>query len=75
MKMRRRELGLFGLSRKRRGQLRVQRLEGQESFRIAPLLQANAWAVFPAEAQSLAAGALVRVFPMEPGSTITSFQE
>ncbi len=57
------------------GQLRVQRLEGQESFRIAPLLQANAWAVFPAEAQSLAAGALVPVFPMEPGSTITSFQE
>lgn len=40
---------------------RVRILDGQESFRIRPLLDANAWAVVPAEVESLAAGALVEV--------------
>ncbi|HZX80424.1 MAG TPA: gephyrin-like molybdotransferase Glp [Lysobacter sp.] len=36
-------------------------LGGQESFRIRPLLDANAWAVVPADVDSLPAGARVRV--------------
>lgn len=36
-------------------------LGGQESFRIRPLLDANAWAVVDADVDALAAGACVRV--------------
>jgi molybdopterin molybdotransferase len=43
------------------GRLQVQLLAGQESFRIAPLLAANAWAVLDEEATQLPAGALVEV--------------
>ena len=39
----------------------VEVLGGQESFRIRPLLGANAWAVVPADVDALAAGARVRV--------------
>jgi molybdopterin molybdotransferase len=45
------------------GRARVEVLPGQESFRILPLAQANAWAVLPAEAAALAAGTLVEVYP------------
>ena len=43
------------------GRLQVRLLAGQESFRIAPLLAANAWAVLDEEATHLPAGALVEV--------------
>ncbi|HSM11653.1 MAG TPA: molybdopterin molybdotransferase MoeA, partial [Lysobacter sp.] len=43
------------------GQLQVELLAGQESFRIAPLLAANAWAVLDEEVTQLPAGALVEV--------------
>jgi molybdopterin molybdotransferase len=43
------------------GMLGVELLGGQESFRIRPLLDANAWAVVPAEAETLDAGAPVEV--------------
>lgn len=43
------------------GQLRAEVLNGQESFRIQPLLAANAWIVVPEGATELAAGALVEV--------------
>lgn len=39
----------------------VRLLHGQESFRVAPLAQANGWAVVPADAGALASGALVDV--------------
>lgn len=45
-----------------RGQARVHMLGGQESFRIRPLLDANAWAVVLADADSLEAGAGIDVF-------------
>jgi len=58
------------------GHLGVEILEGQESYRIRPLAEANAWAVMPAEVDVLAAGALVDVygvghleFPLPCGST------
>lgn len=38
------------------GRARVQVLGGQESFRIRPLLDANAWAVVPADVDALEAG-------------------
>jgi molybdopterin molybdotransferase len=43
------------------GHLSVQVLEGQESYRIRPLAEANAWAVVPVEATELPAGTLVEV--------------
>lgn len=45
------------------GMARVHVLGGQESFRIRPLLDANAWAVVPADVDALDAGAAVHVVP------------
>lgn len=44
------------------GRLGVEVLEGQESYRIRPLADANAWAVVPADVDALPAGALIDVF-------------
>lgn len=44
------------------GCLRAQVLHGQESFRIAPLAQGNAWIVIDEAAQDLPEGALVDVY-------------
>lgn len=43
------------------GGVRVHVLGGQESFRIRPLVDANAWVVVPADVDALDAGALVEV--------------
>jgi molybdopterin molybdotransferase len=43
------------------GKLAIEVLGGQESYRIRPLSDANAWAVIPAETDALAAGSLVDV--------------
>lgn len=43
----------------------LQLLEGQESYRIGSLLQANAWAVLDEDANELPAGALVDVLPRD----------
>ena len=43
------------------GRLAVEVLDGQESYRIRPLSDANAWAVVPADVDALPAGALVDV--------------
>ncbi|MBX3725277.1 MAG: molybdopterin molybdotransferase MoeA [Xanthomonadales bacterium] len=48
------------------GTLAVDLLPGQESFRIAPLARANAWAVLPEDGESLAAGTPVAVYPLSP---------
>lgn len=47
------------------GTLAVDLLPGQESFRIAPLARANAWAVLPEDAARLDAGAAVAVLPQD----------
>jgi len=44
------------------GRLAVEVLDGQESYRIAPLSEANAWAVVPADVDALPAGALVDIY-------------
>ncbi len=44
------------------GQLKVHLLKGQESFRIQPLLQSNAWALLPEAASSLAENELVELY-------------
>lgn len=44
------------------GRLAVDVLDGQESYRIRPLSEANAWAVIPADVDVLPAGALVDVY-------------
>lgn len=43
------------------GQLQAQVLPGQESFRIAPLLQSNAWVAIDEDAGAVPLGALVEV--------------
>ncbi len=45
------------------GRVRVHPLRGQESFRIAPLRDANAWALLPEDDGCIAAGTLVDVLP------------
>jgi molybdopterin molybdotransferase len=48
-------------------ELQVQILPGQESFRIAPFVQANAWVVLPENASVLEAGTLLPCFANEFG--------
>ena len=50
------------------GQIEI--LPGQQSFRIAPLLAANGWAVLPAGKAEFAAGDRVGFEPFIPGSVI-----
>ncbi len=44
------------------GGLRARVLKGQESFKVLPLLVANAWIVVPAESMALEAGGMVDVY-------------
>jgi molybdopterin molybdotransferase len=44
------------------GQLSVEVLGGQESYRIRPLADANVWTIVPADVDTLPAGALVDVY-------------
>ncbi len=48
------------------GQLQVEVLPGQESFRILPLAQANCWAVIDEGSESLPVGARVQVAGLYP---------
>ena len=58
------------------GQLKVSLLKGQESFRIQPLLQSNAWALLPETASSLAENALVELYGIHGnGLTISATQD
>lgn len=54
----------------RDGRAGVTLLPGQESFRIRPLLDANAWAVLPEDADLLPAGTPVEVFGLQPDTLI-----
>lgn len=47
--------------------LQVTLLDGQESFRMAPLLKANAWATLPRETDEPADGTMIDVLPLDPG--------
>lgn len=51
------------------GRLSVRALKGQESFKTAPLLLADAWLVLPEDAEMVAAGSLVPVFPLRPAGS------
>ena len=44
------------------GRLSARVLKGQESFKVLPLLVANAWVVVPAESMEMAAGGMVDVY-------------
>lgn len=50
------------LQRDDQGRLSATVLKGQESFRIRPLLQSNAWAVLPEQGASMPAGTLVDLY-------------
>ncbi len=50
------------------GRLAVRSLKGQESFKTAPLLAADAWIVLAEHSDTLPAGTHVRVYPLRPGS-------
>jgi molybdopterin molybdotransferase len=45
---------------------KVSCLKGQSSFMVSPLLEANAWVVFPEEGSVLAEGTWVDVYPLHP---------
>lgn len=47
------------------GRLGVELLRGQESFKVRPLAEANAWAALPDEAEQLSAGTLIDVHGLE----------
>jgi molybdopterin molybdotransferase len=49
------------------GVLQAILLDGQESFRMVPLLKANAWAVVPREAGGSQEEAMIDVLPLDPG--------
>lgn len=48
------------------GQLSVEILQGQESFKIKPLLSSNCWAILDEDQHKVAAGELINVFPLNP---------
>jgi molybdopterin molybdotransferase len=48
--------------------LAVRVLPGQESFRIAPLVAANGWAIVPEGTEEVPAGTPVAVAPLVPGA-------
>lgn len=50
------------------GQLEVEALPGQESFKISPLMTANCWLIVDEETDELAAGSLVQLAPLYPDS-------
>lgn len=54
------------------GQRRVRLLPGQESFRIAPLLQANCWAIVPEGSADLPAGGILHTLPLYPADYFPS---
>jgi molybdopterin molybdotransferase len=45
----------------------VDLLEGQQSYRMGSLLQANAWVVLPESADQWSAGAMVECWPRDAG--------
>ncbi|MGK5087617.1 molybdopterin molybdotransferase MoeA [Bdellovibrionota bacterium FG-2] len=47
------------------GQARVKILQGQASFMVSPLLEANAWAVLPESIDVLREGELLEVYPLQ----------
>ena len=50
------------------GQLEVELLPGQESFKISPLMTANCWLIAEEHSDDLEAGSLVKIAPLYPGS-------
>lgn len=57
------------------GRLQVRVLQGQESFRIRPLLSANAWAVLDAAKEVFAAGGEVGVYGLDGRGIILRAEE
>lgn len=57
------------------GRLQVRVLPGQESFRIRPMLDANAWAVLDAGSERLAAGSPVDVYGLAGRGVVLSAME
>lgn len=51
---------------------RVQLLPGQESFRIAPLLRANCWAIVPEGVGEIPAGSTLETLPLYPDDSFNA---
>ena len=49
------------------GKLQLHILDGQESFKIRPMLEANSWAVLAEDAEGMEPGEAVTVYPLMPG--------
>ncbi|MGI9290986.1 MAG: molybdopterin molybdotransferase MoeA [Gammaproteobacteria bacterium] len=50
------------------GQLEVEALPGQESFKISPLMIANCWLIAEEDVAEVASGSRVKIAPLYPGS-------
>ena len=48
-------------------ELEVELLPGQESFKIAPLVVANCWAIIESGRSAVVAGELIDIAPLVPG--------
>ena len=48
------------------GQLEVELLPGQESFRVRPLLSANCWAIVREDQETVAPGDVIEIAPLHP---------
>lgn len=57
------------------GRLSVCLMKGQESFRIRPLLQSNAWAVLPEQGASMPAGTLVDLYGLDGNGIVLGNRE
>lgn len=52
------------------GKLQLHILDGQESFKINPMLAANSWAAFAEDAQGTELGEAIAVYPLTPNQWI-----
>ena len=50
------------------GQLKVEMLPGQESFKVSPLANANCWAIVRDGTDEISAGDLIKIAPLYPAS-------
>ena len=52
------------------GNLEVEILSGQESFKLSPFYQANSWMILPEGTDVIKAGEKIKIVPLQPGEAI-----
>lgn len=57
-----------------KGTIKATILKGQQSFRVLPLLKANAWVCLEENQETFSKGTLVQVYSLHPGNSLTAHQ-